>query len=211
MESKREANRRRATDIPPKYKDLSLSDFKLDFYGKDKHIGSSVKKCLSGYIKDFGIESRGLYLFGKTKGTGKTRGACIVLNELSHNGYAVKFTTSGQLLQSIKDSWSDKANGERSVIDDLTNTDILLIDDFGVESVTDWRQEQFYNIINERYITQRPTIFTSNFDLAELDKNGYDTRITSRIKESCIMLPFPGSSVRDVLASDQMEIKEWLS
>jgi DNA replication protein DnaC len=209
IETKRETARKLDSNIPEKYRGLELSDFKLDFYGDDRKIATTIKSAFKGYISDFMSVGKGLYLFGKTKGTGKTRGACIVLNELQKKGYSVKFTNSGQILQDIKDSWSERAAYERTVIDDLREIDILLIDDFGVEKANDWRQEQYYNIINERYMSKRVTIFTSNYDLKELENINYDSRIISRIKESCILLPFPGTSIRDEMAKqNQMELRE---
>ena len=74
---------------------------------------------------------------------------------------------------------------------------VLIIDDFGVERISPWVQEKFYNIINERYIHKKVTIYTSNVPIEELN---YEDRITSRIKEVSYLMEFPEESVRDLIA-----------
>lgn len=201
-------------NIPEKYRNLLLCHFETKWYGKDKEGVEKIKKVFQHYIGNyFQLEpGRGLYLFSSTKGTGKTRAACIIANELIKKGIVVKFATSGRILDEIKSTYNGESNyTESKLIDDLTSADVLIIDDFGVERGNDWRNEKFYNIINNRYITLRPTIFTSNYNLNDLRSMNYDKRIISRVAESCYMIPFPGQSVRDNKEQEnQIEIKKWI-
>ena len=59
-----------------------------------------------------------------------------------------------------------------------------------------------YQIINERYINQKVTIYTSN---DPLDKLSYDDLITNRIKERTYQIAFPEESVRDHIAERMQE------
>ena len=79
---------------------------------------------------------------------------------------------------------------------------MLVLDDFGTETVKDWISERFYHIINERYVNQLVTIYTSNKQISELD---YDDRITNRILERSLEVMFPEESVRVKLAQEQRE------
>lgn len=79
----------------------------------------------------------------------------------------------------------------------LTYADILIIDDFGAESGKDWINEKFYGIINGRYVDKKTTIFTSNYPISQLK---YDDRITNRILERSLEIPFPEESVREHIA-----------
>lgn len=83
------------------------------------------------------------------------------------------------------------------MLDALSTTDVLIIDDFGVERPADWINDKLYQIINERYINRKVTIFTSNESLETLQ---YDDRITNRIKERTYQITFPEESVRDHIA-----------
>lgn len=211
---KKESSRVAFANIPDRYKGLNMSAFDVKWYGNDQPIAENAKKIAMHYIGNyFNLQpGRGLYLFSKTKGTGKTRLAAIIANELMKIGVEVKFATSGEILEEIKRTWNKETEySESTLINSLTKTDVLIIDDFGVEKAKEWRNEKFYNIINSRYVSLRPTIFTSNYNLSDLENEGYDSRIISRINESCYMLPFPGESVRDAQAKEnQMEMKTWL-
>ena len=201
-------------DIPERYRNLHLSDFDTKWYGTDQSVADKARTIVKHYIANyFSIPAgRGLYIFSKTKGTGKTRMACILANELLKRDIVVKFASSGRILDEIKKTWNNESDySESGLMDDLTKADILIIDDFGVDTAKNWRNEKFYNIINSRYNSLRPTIYTSNYDLNDLLIAGYDDRIISRIKESCYLVPFPGTSVRDGISREnQMEMKGWL-
>lgn len=214
IKRKKESGRLAFANIPERYKSLNMSAFDVKWYGKDQPIAENAKKIAMQYIGNyFNLEpGRGLYLFSKTKGTGKTRMAAIIANELLKKNVEVKFATSGEILEEIKRTWNRETDySESALMSDLTRADVLIIDDFGVEKAKDWRNEKFYNIINNRYVSLRPTIYTSNYNLTDLENAGYDSRIISRIAESCYMVPFPGESVRDAQAREnQTEMKKWL-
>lgn len=216
IERKRMSGKLSFANIPDIYRGLTMQDFEIKWYAKDdQERAEKVKMIFRQFLNNyFNITpGMGLYVFSGTKGTGKTRMVSILANELIRKGIDVKFATSGRILDEIKKTWeSSYEYTESKLMYDLTTVDILIIDDFGVEKAKDWRNEKFYNIINERYMSKRTTIFTSNYSLEDLERNGYDSRIISRIKEVCYMIPFPGDSVRDAKAKDnQMELKKWIS
>lgn len=196
--------------IPDRYRTLVMADFDTRWYGDDQKFAENIKAAARGYLGNYYLlEGRGLYIYSNTKGNGKTRLACIIANELVKMGIIVKFATAEDILEEIKKSWD--SNTEYGLMSDLKTAEVLVIDDFGTTSAKAWINEKFYQIINARYVSKRPTIFTSNCDLETLERMQYDQRITSRIKESCYMIMFPGCSVRDKKnAENQMEMKGWL-
>lgn len=86
---------------------------------------------------------------------------------------------------------------EEQLIDELARADILIIDDFGTETEKDWVNEKYYEIIDGRYTSRKITIFTSNYCISRLN---YDERITNRILERSLEIPFPEESVREHIA-----------
>lgn len=196
--------------IPDKYQRLCMMDFDVKWYqGSDRNQAEDIKKVMAQYIGNyFNLEGMGLYMFSPTKGTGKTRAAAIIANELVKKDVDVRFTTSGTILEQIKRTFN--GDTKENVLEELKKVDVLVIDDFGTEKVTEWRSEIFYSLIDHRYTSMRPTIFTSNYNIKELEDSGYDTRITSRIKEMCYMVPFPSVSVREQKArNNQLQVNEW--
>jgi DNA replication protein DnaC len=197
--------------IPEAYKDVRLNDFSISVYKEEKskqtirNSCNAIKYWLDNLesMKDRGM---GLYLFSEKKGSGKTRMAISIANELIHkHGIMVKFATSMQIINEIKSSWNKDSNvSESKLLDHLVTTEVLIIDDFGTERATDWIGEKFYSIVNGRYVDKKITIFTSNMSLDDLK---YDERITNRIKERNYMIPFPEESIREHIADcNRMEL-----
>lgn len=196
------SRRIRFAEIPEAFKSLTLSTFQTSVYRKpeSRQTISAACKIIKTYLEDFDIQKEdgmGLYIWSRTKGSGKTRIAAGIANELLKR-YPVKFAVSMTILQEIKSSWrKDAEYSENKLLDALSATDILIIDDFGVEAPADWINDKFYQIINERYVNRKVTIYTSN---EPLDKLRYDDRITNRIKERSYQISFPEESVREYIA-----------
>lgn len=196
------SRRLRFANIPSTFKDMTLKTFRADAYKKNesKTLITTACKTVKYYLDNFEqmkADGMGLYIFSDTKGSGKTRMAVSIANELMQK-YPVKFSTSLAILNEIKRSWNkDSEYTENKLLDDLCNTEILIIDDFGTEMVTGWINDKFYFIINHRYMNQKVTLFTSN---SHLDRLEYDNRITNRIKERTFQIAFPEESVRNHIA-----------
>ena len=106
-------------------------------------------------------------------------------------------------IDEIKATWDkDYEVTEHQLLLDLSKTEVLIIDDFGIEDAKAWLMERFYQVINNRYIANLITIFTSNIGLENLK---YDDRITNRIKERSFTLAFPEESIRDQIYKKNME------
>lgn len=196
-------------NIPESFKEVRMSNFDETVY-KDSNSQNKIHtavKAIKYWFDNFeSMKERGmgLYLYSETKGSGKTRMAISIANELIYEKkIQVKFATSLQILNEIKASWDkqDREYSESKLLDFLCTSEILIIDDFGTEQSKDWVGERFYQIINSRYVDKKITIFTSN---SRLDLLKYDDRITNRIKERTFQIPFPEESVRDIIAIQNM-------
>lgn len=207
MQERRTKNMLRFASIPETFKDMRLNSFRSDVYKTEKSRRDIeiVVKVVKEYLKDIEINlehGMGLYIYSHTKGSGKTRLATSIANELLHNHKkGVKFATSMQIINEIKRTWNkDSEYTESKLLDALSTVKVLVIDDFGTEQVKEWINDRYYSIINERYINKKATIFTSNYRLRELE---YDDRITNRIEERVYQIPFPEESVRIYIADKQ--------
>lgn len=194
--------------IPDSFKDMRLSNFRKDIYRSDESAKIIDIDCRAvdwwmNQIDRMRTEGMGLYLYSKCKGSGKTRMATSIANELIYVlNMSVKFATSVQIINEIKASWNkEEGVSEHQLLDDLSKAEVLIIDDFGMETVRDWVEEKLYQIINQRYINKLITIFTSNHSIDELS---YDDRITNRIREKCYMLAFPNESIRNYIGERNM-------
>lgn len=200
-------NRLKFAALPEAFKGMKLKDFDLDVYSDKGKLTSETALLSTRYYLDNYKQmlkgGRGLYFYSHTKGSGKTRLMVSLANELIELGLRVKYATSMDIISEIKASWDNEHTTENKLIKELTECEVLIIDDFGTERAKDWIQERFYQLINSRYVNKKPTLFTSNYKLDALD---YDDRITNRMKERCFQIPFPEESVRDHIASRNMEL-----
>lgn len=198
-------NRLKFASIPEKYKGVALSDMTTKYYNKteSKHLFKATAELVKWYLEELETnieQGKGIYFWSDTKGSGKTMLATALTNELvNKHKKMVKFATSLDILDEIRATY-DKENREVSeskLLSDLVNADFLVIDDFGTERATDWAGEKFYQIVNNRYINNKVTFYTSNFNLTTLK---YDDRITNRIREKSYIVHFPEESVREYKA-----------
>ncbi len=199
------SRRLRFAEIPEAFRGLTLQTFQTSVYREQesKQRIAAACKIIKTYLADFESQKEagmGLYIWSRTKGSGKTRMAAGIANELLGT-HTVKFAVSLTIIQEIKNTWrKDSEYSENKLLDALSTVDVLIIDDFGVESPAGWINDKFYQIINERYINRKVTIFTSN---DPLDKLNYDDRITNRIKEKVYQISFPEESVREYIAENK--------
>lgn len=113
--------------------------------------------------------SHGFYLCGEP-GTGKTYLACCFVNEMAHKGKRVAFVNVSHYFSSLKAKMYDK-DAFTKQIDALRLADVAVFDDIGGESVSNWsRDEILLPILNERMENKRITLFTSNYNLDNIEK-----------------------------------------
>lgn len=202
-------------ELPEVFKDVKLSNFNLQIYRtiESRNLIAVAAKTITYYLENFDeMKNRGmgLYLFSETKGSGKTRMVVGIANSLLKN-HQVKFAGSTTIIKEIKRTWNKRpgedGTNESQLLDSLATVEVLIIDDFGTETAgrenpVGWINDKFYQIINDRYVGKKVTIFTSN---ESLDRLQYDDRITNRIKERTYQIAFPNESVRDYIAENNKQ------
>jgi DNA replication protein DnaC len=117
-----------------------------------------------------------LVLFGGY-GCGKTHLAAAIANHAMAQGRPVLFVVVPDLLDYLRATYSPtSAVGYDERFDQVRNAPLLILDDLGTQSSTEWAQEKLFQILNYRYTARLSTIITSNQRLEEID-----LRIRSRI------------------------------
>ena len=141
-------------------------------------------------------DSAGIYFWGDV-GTGKTFIAGCIANALLDKGVPVMMTNFTRLLNKLTDMYSGDRN---AYIDSLNQFQLLIIDDLGIERNTEFSREQVFNIVDSRYRSQLPMIFTTNLtpeimrDHPELSQR----RIFDRVVERCTAIRVNEQNIRRV-------------
>lgn len=184
--------RRARSMMPFENLDKSGKDFNWTIYGVDI---SKEKQLANAFIVNFGkfmMYGKGLYIYSKTKGSGKTLLACCLANEVvNRHDLSMKFITVLDYLEMTKKSY--KSQQEKEEIDAIKNAGFLILDDIGVEAGKDWVNTTLYQLINYRYNSKLVTVITSNIMIDDLD---IDERIKDRINRMCLPLNLPEVSIR---------------
>lgn len=206
LHSHRIAGKLKFAAIPAEFKDHTVENFRTDCYStpQNREAAQMAQSIARRYVEQFDEireTGKGLYFYSNVKGSGKTRLAVSIANDLMQKKFiSVKFATTIQILDQIKATWGGERKNqetEQKLIQDIVSVEVLVIDDIGVEAAKDWVNERFYNILNGRMIEKRVTIFTSNCRIEELN---FDDRITNRIVKMAFPVQFPNESIRTAIA-----------
>ncbi len=199
-----------AKDEIEKYAPLRRSTFEsysLKYYPEQsdasgvspqKRMGEIATFC-KDYASDFSTDSPSLFMHGAT-GLGKTHLSLSIANEAIERGYGVIYGSAPNMFGTLeREHFGRQYNNERTYEQDLLETDLLIIDDLGVEFSTQFTVSCVYNIINSRILSRKPTIISTNLTARELEDK-YTQRITSRIIGNFISLKFVGKDIRQLKA-----------
>ncbi len=169
-----------------------LSDASLGEIFTDDKKRVELIKWVTNFYHNFPNDLKGLYLHGSF-GSGKTYIISALLNELARKNYKTVIIYYPELLNILKSTFDSK-DEYNEVFNEIKTSDVLLIDDIGAETVTNWsRDEVLGTILQYRMEQNLTTFFTSNLTIDELEthlsivKNNIDKvkarRIIERIKQ----------------------------
>lgn len=190
--------------IPGKYASMTSRQFNWSIYD-EKYDLSEVKKIVNSFVLNYSYFARygkGMYIYSRTKGSGKTMLACCICNEVvEHQDISIKFISAPELIEISGRSYSDTA--VKSRINELYNCDVLILDDIGAEQKKEWSESVLFRIIDYRYSGKKITIFTSNYEINRLNT---DYRIIDRINEMTLTIHLPEVCVRSILTDKENQI-----
>lgn len=198
--SSRISERKGRSGMPKEYANCKAKDLNWDYYGEDV---APQKKIANDFICNFGkylLSGRGLYIYSDTKGSGKTKLSCIIVNEiLKRKDISVRFISVTEYIELVK----KKDEGSRNEVEAILNAGLLVFDDIGAQVENkEWISTALYRLIDSRYTNHLPTIYTSNVEILDLKT---DPRIAERIYELSTVLPMPEVNVRRKLADKHTE------
>lgn len=134
---------------------LSASGIKRRFIGaKHKRSAEVVEACRKRH---------NVYICGAV-GTSKTTLACAAAIEMLDSGHFKRIivATTTEVLNVIKQSFGTYSSEDP--LRQYKRASVLILDDLGKESPSDWVIEQLFDLINERYNDMLPTVITTQFE-----------------------------------------------
>lgn len=148
-------------------------------------------------------KSRGLILYGDT-GTGKTYLASCIANALLSKGIAVCVASLPDLIDAL-------LRGNAEALSVIKTCPLLVLDDLGAESESQFRIEKTFQIINARVQSNLPMIITTNILYSEMHTEcGISRRrIYQRIISRCIPVEMTVERRAKQAKALIQETKEW--
>lgn len=133
--------------------------------------------------QSFAREPEGWLLLKGGYGCGKTHLAAAIANYRLELGHAVLFVNTPDLLDHLRAAYNPGATTSYDDrFDQVRNASLLVLDDFGTQSNTEWAQEKLYQIFNYRYNARLPSVITTNVELESVE-----IRIRSRMVDPSLV------------------------
>lgn len=169
-----------AIGIPPRFRDCTLESFQASSAAQSK-----VKEWAEDYLAGIAADrnsGKSAILLGRP-GTGKTHIACALAIGAADLGLSSRYASVMRAIRRIKESWRDKAEEtEKQVIEDYGNCGLLVLDEIGVQTGSQFEGNILFDILNQRYEHRKPTVLVSNLTIAEV-KTIIGERILDRLRE----------------------------
>lgn len=166
--------------IPPRFQARNLDEFIADT--PKKQAALSFAKTYAEQFASVVECGRSAVFIGKP-GTGKTHLACGIGMAIMREGYPVLFASVLRAVRRIKETWGrDAAETESEAIKALVSPALLILDEVGIQFGSETEKMMLFDVLNERYERQLPTILISNLTLSEV-KAYLGERIFDRLRE----------------------------
>ncbi|EHD5877109.1 primosomal protein DnaI [Listeria monocytogenes] len=184
-EDKRRAVERRIRSLymPKQVVDANLADFYTDEESRQLALVEAYQ-FLNNYPPKSGERVKGLFIHGSF-GTGKSYLLGALAKELALKGISTTLVYLPEFMREVKQSISDNTVGEK--IQFAKETEVLMLDDIGAESMTAWtRDEVLGAILQFRMQEELPTFFSSNYNMDQLEnhlmfaQNGTEEKLKAR-------------------------------
>ena len=161
----------------------------FDATNPDGRLADSHSKALFGEAlgaaRRFAEEPRGWLVLTGPSGSGKTHLAAAIANRCIQRGQAVLFSFVPDLLDHLRGAYGPQSSmSYDDLFQQVRTAPVLVLDDLGSHSSSPWAQEKLFQVINHRFNSDLPTVFTVRGSLERLDE-GVRTRLESDVSLVC--------------------------
>lgn len=182
------------TGVPPQFRDADLSKFGFSSYSREMgNLRKITEDFLKNYRDRWEKRGKGLYLWSKTPGSGKTfLSCCLGKSVMIKYDLRMRFVTVPDYLAAVGESYK-RQQGEYDGSMVYRECDLLIFDDIGAQKSGEWQEQEVFRIVNERLNAGRVIIFTANMSPEDLK---LDSRSIDRIMKQSVVLQMPEESIR---------------
>jgi DNA replication protein DnaC len=117
------------------------------------------------------------------RGNGKTQMGVELIRANAESGVKSRFCSAMEFFMEIKAGYRNDSKAEKDVIADFCRPALLVLDEIGQRSESDWENRLLFEMINRRYNDMKDTLLISNQDETQI-KAALGPSIISRINET---------------------------
>lgn len=130
--------------------------------------------------KSFALDPKGWLILIGPSGSGKTHLAVAIANERLSKGHPVLYQMTADLLDNLRATYgTEKEVLYEQLFEQVRNAPLLILEDFGHHSATDWAKEKLDQLLNYRFNNELATIITTSTPLRHLPE-----RMQSRFEDA---------------------------
>ncbi|MCC6234284.1 MAG: ATP-binding protein [Verrucomicrobiales bacterium] len=162
-------------EVPRRHAERAIARVPID----ETHPWARERSRILGILGKSGVT---LCLTG-TRGSGKTQIAVDAIRAVTAAGRPAVFTTAQRFFIALKASYDGSAKrSEMQVLESFRRPSLLVIDEIGNRSESDWENRTFFELLDSRYGDMTDTILTCNLEPQEVSAN-LGPSIVSRMSE----------------------------
>lgn len=177
--------RQRQSGLPADFQTMTFESFQVDYYRNPAEMMDKMKRIHHFVGAMLGGEKMcNLILIGDV-GTGKTHLSVAIANEILQNSKTVVYHRADTLLENVRADLFDSSESSSKTMARAMMADLLIIDDLGRESISDFGLTQLTHLIEGRNAAHRPWIITTNLTINELEPL-YGRRLQDRMVEKAV-------------------------
>lgn len=154
--------------------ECSFNNYKIECRGQQIALDRSIE-----YVSDF-EKNISNFIFSGKPGTGKNHLTSAIGKELIFKGKTFLIVTMSDLMSNIKDTFVNNFS-EKRLINKLSNVDLLVIDEIGVQIESKYENIIINQIIDRRSSSKLKTGMLSNLDITGMH-NLLGERVIDRMR-----------------------------
>ena len=173
----------RAQSLDMRFKDLRLyKEMRFDTFSTDS-IDNDERAALKTALrmaKKWARNPSGWLCFLGDYGAGKTHLAASIANDLNDGGKDVMLATAPDLLDYLRQTFAPQSHSRFDKrFQDILSIPYLILDDLSLANATSWSTEKLFQIIDYRYLSKRPTVYTAPETKEMIEENS--PRLATRL------------------------------
>ena len=166
-----------------------------------QHPRGLIKSQFADLLSSQWVHKHHNVLITGPTGCGKTYLACVLANQACRHGLSVRYFRTSRLLESLSIAHGDGRFPR--LIQQLAKTDVLVLDDWGLEKMTLSQRNDVLEIMEDRH-GLRSTLITSQLPITQWHKSIGDATLADAILDRLLhnshKLKLKGESMRKALS-----------